>query len=49
MRSAPGGWTPVPDLAGAAMVAHGDQHLLLLTPDGRVRAKGFNAHGQLGF
>ncbi|MCD2187882.1 RCC1 domain-containing protein [Actinomycetospora soli] len=41
-------WTAIPDLAGAAMVAHGNQHLLLLTPDGRVRAMGYNALGQLG-
>lgn len=34
--------------AGAAMVANGDQHILVLRPDGRVLAQGYNAEGQLG-
>ena len=44
----PSAWVPDPDLAGAAMVANGDQHILVLRPDGRVLAQGYNAEGQLG-
>ncbi|MDL5158876.1 RCC1 domain-containing protein [Actinomycetospora termitidis] len=44
----PSGWVPAPEFAGAVMVAHGQQHQLVLTADGRVLARGYNAYGQLG-
>ncbi|MEJ2866481.1 hypothetical protein WCD74_01805 [Actinomycetospora sp. OC33-EN08] len=44
----PSSWVPAPEFAGAAMVAHGQQHQLVLTADGRVLARGYNAYGQLG-
>lgn len=41
-------WTPEPDLDGAAGIAIGGAHTLVLRPDGVVLAKGYNADGQLG-